>query len=166
LGLWNLVQLPHGGDLLVPTYSKAIPKVYMGFIAPEDLMVGDQLIRYRMRAPGEHKIGIRAVMTTGRVGYLYSVNDLWALVVRNFSVNPSGEYVDVPWTDTMDLGYSVQGCNVKSHLGSFSELEYHSPAIGQGTGRTSCLDESQIWAFRGSADGIRFIAGRLLAPDT
>ena len=33
VGLWNLVQMPHGGELLVSTYSKAEPKVYMGEIA-------------------------------------------------------------------------------------------------------------------------------------
>jgi hypothetical protein len=117
-----------------------------------------------MRATGEHKIGIRAVATTGRAGYLYHRGDQSALVVRNFVVNPSGEYVDVPWTDTQDFGYSTQACNVNSKLGAFSELEYHAPAIGHGTGRTHCVDESQVWAFRGDSAKIRHIAQTLLSP--
>jgi len=164
VGLWNLLQLPHHGDLLVPTYVRAVPKVLMGTVAPDDLLVTDHLIRYRMRASGEHKIGIRAVETTGRVGYLYPTNGQFALVIRNFFVNPSGEYVDVPWADPGDLGYSTQACNVKSALGSFSELEYHCPAIGAGTGRIRYDDESAIWAFRGPEDRIQAIARSLLSP--
>src|SRR6202011_1698110 len=112
--------------------------------------------RYRMHSKGEHKIGLRAVAMTGRVGYLYSVaNGEAALIVRNFFVNPSGEYVDVPWTESENLGFSIQACNVKSGLGSFSELEYHMPAIGRGTGLTAFEDLSQIWAFRGLPGQVR-----------
>lgn len=165
VGLWNLVQLPHGGDLLVPTYIRAEPRVYMGAIAPDALVTGDHLIRFHMRDRGESKIGIRAVATAGRVGYMYPVKDQYALVIRNFSVNPSGEYVDVPWTETADFGYSVQACNIQSTLGSFSELEYHAPAIGEGTGRIRCEDESQIWAFRGRRSTIEEVARKLLSPE-
>ena len=165
VGIWNLLQLPQGGDLLVATYSRTDPRVYFGKVAAEDLTVSDRLIRHKMRAPGAHKIGIRAVVTAGRVGYLYAVDGQYALVVRNFAVNPSGEYVDVPFTAPEDLGYSVQAYNSDASLGFFCELEYHCPAIGGGTGRTRCLDESQVWAFRGERDRIQFIAKILLSPE-
>jgi hypothetical protein len=167
VGLWNLVQMPHGGDLLIPTYVRAKPKIYfnsVGTIPPEDLLVTDHLVRYKMRQTGEHKLGIRAVSSAGRVGYLYQNNDRWDLIIRNFSVNPSGEYIDVPWSDTEDLGYSTQACNVNSGLGQFSELEYHIPAIGPGTGRTRCDDVAQVWAFRGLQQPILAVAQALLAP--
>jgi len=61
-----------------------------------------------MRAVGEHKLGFRAVDLTGRVGYMYPAGDQAALVVRNFAVNPSGEYVDVPWTEEANLGFAGQ----------------------------------------------------------
>jgi len=166
VGLWNLVQMPHGGDLLVPTYVRTEPKVYFGTVDDEDLIVTDRLVRYRMRAAGEHKIGIRAVATAGRVGYLYPARDeRWSLIVRNYFVDPSGEYVDVPWGDTEDMGYSTQACNVNSALGSFSELEYHVPALGRGTGRRRSKDAAQVWAFRGPSEGIRTVAERLLTPN-
>jgi hypothetical protein len=165
VGLWNLLQLPHGGDMWIPTYSKSQVRLIMGSVAEDDLAVGERLIQYKMRSAGEDKVGIRAVATTGRVGYLYRTGDLAALVIRNFFVNPSGEYVDVPWNNTGDFGYSTQACNVKSHQGPFSELEYHSPAIGLGTGRTSCVDESQVWAFRGPGHHIHRIAQTLLSPE-
>jgi len=160
------VQMPHGGDMLVPVYARTQTKIYFGEIPPADLTCGDRLVRYRMHTGNMHKIGVRAVATTGRVGYLYSTGGQSALIIRNFSVNPSGEYVDVPWTDPADRGYSVQACNVvHDELGSFSELEYHIPAVGEGTGRTHCDDASQVWAFRGPAETVRAAARMLLSPE-
>jgi hypothetical protein len=166
VGLWNLLQLPHCGELLIPTYRRAQPKALFGETAAEDLQVGDHLIRYRMRAPGDQKFAFRAVDTTGRVGYIYSVSHQSVLMVRNFLVNPSGEYVDVPWLETADFGYAVQSCNVSSGHGTFSELEYHVPAIGEGTDNDRSDDVSQVWAFRGSPARIQKIASRLLSSSS
>ena len=165
VGLWNLVQMPHGGDLIVPTYCKTEPKIYFGDITSDDLIVSDNLIRYRMRAKGEHKLGIRAVATTGRVGYIYKSGDNWALIIRNFICNPSGEYVDVPWQEQEYLGYSTQACNVNSGLGQFSELEYHIPAIGPSIGRIKCDDAAQVWAYRGPQEKVKRVAQILLSTN-
>jgi hypothetical protein len=165
VGLWDLMQMPHGGELLVSTYRRANAKLYFGSVGPEDLIVSDHLIRYRMRAVGEHKLGFRAIDMTGRVGYLYPAGGQTALVVRNFGVNPSGEYVDVPWTEEANLGFAGQTCNVNSALGAFSELEYHVPAIGKGTGGIRSDDLSQVWAFRGAPARIQAIAKTLLSSE-
>lgn len=165
VGLWDLMQMPHGGELLVSTYRRADAKLYFGAVAPEDLIISDHLIRYRMRAVGEHKLGFRAVDLTGRVGYMYSAGGQAALVVRNFAVNPSGEYVDVPWTEETNLGFAGQACNANSALGSFSELEYHVSAIGKDTGSVRSDDVSQIWAFRGAPGKIQAIARSLLSSE-
>ncbi len=165
VGLWNLVQMPHGGALLIPTYSRAEPRPIMGSVPVADLRVSDHLVVYRMRQEGEHKIAIRAVATTGRVGYLYASGEHWALIVRNFMVDPSGEYVDVPWDNPAERGYSTQACNVNSALGRFSELEYHIPAIGGDTRRTRCADAAQVWAFRGAPESVRRVLRTLLGAD-
>lgn len=165
VGLWNLVQMPHGGELLIPAYHRSEPKIWFGEISAADLQVGEHLIRYTMRAKGEHKLGVRAVATTGRVGYLLRAGDASALIVRCYTVNPSGEYVDAPWKDPEDLGYSTQACNVNSALGSFSELEYHIPAIGGDTGLTRCDDAARIWAFRGPEAAVLAAAHCLLSPE-
>ena len=162
VGLWNLVQMPHGGDLLIPTYSRTEPLRVFGSIPDKDLMISDRLVRYRMRQKGEHKISIRAVATCGRVGYLRLDGSNSTLIIRNFTVNPSGEYVDAPWKDTTYLGFSTQACNVNSGLGRFSELEYHIPAIGCDTGAVHCDDAAQVWAFRGSPQRLRMISRMLL----
>jgi hypothetical protein len=168
VGLWNLIQMPHGGDLLIPTFGRAKPHHIFSTIdniPPQDLITTDRLIRYRMRQKGEHKISVRAVSVCNRIGYLHRSGDQWALIIRNFVVDPSGEYVDVPWTDTAHFGFAVQACNVNSNLGTFSELEYHIPAIGRGTGVTRCDDAAQVWAFRGGRAEIELITKTLLTPD-
>ena len=166
IGLWSLVQMPHGGDLLMPTFSRNEPRHIfstVGTIPREDLVVSEHLVRFRMRQKGEHKISLRAAPMTGRAGYLYRSGSQWSLVVRNFVVNPSGEYVDVPWTDPSWLGFAVQACNVNSSLGAFSEFEYHTPAMGHRPGDRHCTDTSQVWAFRGSRTRILRIACLLVS---
>jgi hypothetical protein len=165
VGLWQLTQLPHGGDMLVPTFFRSEPKVYMGTIGREDLIVKDHLIRYRMRAAGEHKIGVRATAVMGRIGYLYKAGNETSLVIRNFSVNPSGEYIDVPASEIVNLGFAFQACNVNSALGAFSEMEYHVPATGSPERRARSEDQSQLWAFRGTEPVIRSVARRLLSAE-
>jgi hypothetical protein len=165
VGMWHLTQMPHGGDMLVPTFFRSEPKLYMGNIGPEDLIVGDHLVRYKMRARGEHKLGIRAVAITGRAGYMHKGDTETSLVIRNFFVQPSGEYVDVPWLELENFGFAFQACNVNSGLGAFSELEYHVPAIGAKTGKTHSEDRSQLWAFRGSESSIRSISRHLLSGE-
>jgi len=167
VGLWSLTQMPHQGELFIPTYSKSKPRIYFGLVdAPSDeLVISDHLVRFKMRAAGEHKIGIRAAATTGRIGYIYPTGNQHALIVRNFFVNPSGEYADVPWTEPEDRGYSTQACSVNSRWGMFSEMEYHVPAIGGSTGLHSIEDRSQLWAFRGSRADVEKIARTLLSNE-
>lgn len=162
VGVWNLIQLPHGGDLLVPTYSKTRPRILFGEIAQDALICEDHLVRFKMVLAGEQKIAVRAADVTGRVGYLYPSEDQYGLVVRNFFVDPSGEYVDVPQADPADLGYAVHAVNVNSQLGDFCELEYHAPAIGQDANHVQGEDLSQVWAFRGPREPIERLAERLL----
>ena len=99
------------------------------------------------------------------IGYLYPTANRHALIVRNFYVNPSGEYADVPWTEPDDRGYSTQACSVNSRWGEFSEMEYHVPAIGGDTGLDQTEDRSQLWAFRGSKEDIQKIARALLSNE-
>jgi hypothetical protein len=165
VGLWSLTQMPHQGELFIPTYSKTEPRIYFGLVdtPADEVAVSDHLVRFKMRATGEHKIGIRAAVTTGRIGYIYPAGKKHALIVRNFFVNPSGEYADVPWTELEDRGYSTQACSVNSRWGMFSEMEYHVPAIGGSTGLRYVEDRSQLWAFRGSREDIVKIARALLS---
>jgi hypothetical protein len=163
LGIWNLIQLPPGGELLVPTYSRATPQACFGRIPPEHLQIEERLLRLAVQFSGSHKIALRGTAICGRAGYVYPQGDRYALVVRNFFVNPSGEYVDVQKADPDDRGYCLQVCRVDEvEFGSFFELEYHAPAIGAPPLPTRSEDVSQVWAFRGDREAMDAIARRLL----
>lgn len=152
LGIWNLVQVPAGGEIVVPTVRESVAKTYFGDVEASHLCVTPESIRFRVDAKHSHKIGVRAASTIGRIGYLRPIGDgKKTLVVRNFFVAPSAEYVDVPWDDLDDFGYAIQCYNDNGDLGEFGEMEYHTPAIGDGTGLSSYQDRSQVWAFLGDA---------------
>lgn len=165
VGIWNLVQLAHRGEFLIPTYSRAIPTVFMGRIDENDLNITDHLLRYRTRSPGKHKLGVSAVAATGRIGYCYSDGHEYTLIIRNIAINPSASYVDVPVQSPDDFGCVIQACSIDTDLGSFAELEYHTPATREASDDLWSQDESQLWAFRGPKEAI-FLAGHhLLSSD-
>jgi hypothetical protein len=165
VGLWNLIQLPIGGDLLVATSHAATPTVYFGDVSPSDLEIRPHVARWKTGALGVAKIGLSALLTTGRSGYLWRERDQSSLVIRNCFVDPSGDHVDAPKTNPSHIGDAIQGCCVNSEKGQFSELEYHCAAIGGSTGHSHFRDVSQVWAYRGPVTEIRRIASVLLGYD-
>ena len=164
LGLYQLLQLPPGGEMIIPTHSLTRPLVMFGTIPAGHLKSKPHVVIYRMASKKTAKIALRAVHTTGRMGYVHQCETgRYDLVIRNFFVNPSGEYVDPPFDNLKDFGYSIQACNVaEKTLGFFNELEHHAPAVGCGTGSVAGTDVSQVWAFRGSRKVIGDISRLLL----
>jgi hypothetical protein len=149
--------------MLIPTYGRAKPKRVFGELDSRSLKADAGRLRFQMNGRGDTKLSIRTIATTGRAGYVYGRSQTkWDLIIRNFCVNPSGVYVDVPWDNPSDEGYCLQACSANGIWGAFSELEYHLPAVGRGTGRASCEDVSQVWAFRGSPRSVRSAAALLL----
>jgi hypothetical protein len=165
IGLWDLLELPYGGEFLAATHSLSRPTIYFGDVDPSQIVSTDHLVRWRMTGGGIQKIGLKAVHVTGRVGYLYRQGPQWSLVVRNFSVNPSGRYVDSPPGNPAELGHAIQACCVNTpDLRDYVEIECHTPAIGAGEGDRS-EDRAQIWAFRGDLEVIHNVACLLLGPE-
>ncbi|MBU4400558.1 MAG: hypothetical protein KKE86_14645, partial [Planctomycetes bacterium] len=159
VGIWNLLQLPPGGEMLVPSYARSAPQKCFGDVPPESIILEDHLLRVRIDFTGSHKIAVKAAVLCGRAGYVYGSGDQWSLVVRNFSVNPSGAYVDVQRHDPEDFGYGFQMCRVDEvEFGSFCELEYHAPALGALPDPARSEDVSQVWAFRGARMAIDAVA--------
>ena len=163
VGIWNLVQLPHGGEMLVPLYSRAVPQKCFGDIPADRVVVEDHVLRIKTDFGGSHKIAVKAAALCGRTGYVHSRNDRWSLIVRNFFVNLSGQYIDVQRHDTDDYGYAFQMCRVDElEFGSFCEMEYHAPALGALPDPARSEDVSQLWAFRGTRSAIDAITRKLL----
>jgi hypothetical protein len=166
VGIWNLVQLPPGGEMLVPLYSRAAPQKCFGDIPADRVTIEDHLLRVRADFPGSHKIAVKAAALCGRTGYRYRQGDHWSLVVRNFFVNPSGAYIDIQRHDPEDYGYAFQMCRVdEAAYGSFCEMEYHAPALGACPDPAHSEDVSQVWAFRGPRASIDHIAHKLLGVE-
>jgi hypothetical protein len=160
IGQWQLLQMPHGGDMIVATYEAADPLVVFGQPPDGHLRISDRSVRFRTNAEGDHKISIPAHVCTGRIGYFYEAEGISQLVVRNVFVNPSGAYVDASWADPSDAGYGVQVCSINGAAGRFSELEYHVPAMTPE--RSFSQDTSQVWAYRGPREALSRVAGQLL----
>ena len=165
LGIWNLNQLPHGGAMIIPTWYPTNPLVLFGEIPAESLLFHQRSLVFQCTISGEHKIGVRAAASTGRLGYVFQQGESSSLIIRNFFNNPSGNYVDVPKFAPEDFGYSVFAVCVDSALGDFTEMEYHAPAIRAELGESCSDDVSQIWAFNGSHENIRKIVRVLLGDD-
>lgn len=163
VGLWHLMQLPCSGQMLISTYRKVKPVVIFGDVPQSDLSIIDNLCSYSVSGEGSCKFSLDAVDITGRAGYAYSDDNQQTLVVRHFFVNPSGMYIDVPFNDTQRTGLAFQACKINNpQWGNFCELEYHTPAIGSGTGKSECVDMCQTWAFRGEPAKIEKIKKILL----
>ena len=164
-GIWNLIQLPHGGEMIIPTYQRVEPKIYFGEIPGGRLVAEDRAVRFKMDFEGQQKIGLQAASLTGRAAYFRQHDgNHSSLVIRNFFVDPSGDYIDTPVEDTNDRGYAFQACNICNSLGQFSELEYHAPAFGHSrsdTDKTS-TEVSQVWAYFGPAEAIQTVSRYLL----
>ncbi|MBM3243033.1 hypothetical protein FJZ31_42790 [Candidatus Poribacteria bacterium] len=166
LGMWNLIQLPAGGHIIIPTVKESYPQDYFEKTGPSHLRVTPRFIHFLLDANERHKIGVKAISTIGRVGYLRPIEEgIMTLVVRNVLLNPSGEYVDTPWDNRSDLGYAIQCYNDDGHLGKFGEMEYHAPAIGEGTGMTTYQDRSQVWAFWGKEQSVNEVCQYLLGAE-
>jgi len=163
LDIWNLMQVPAGGEVIIPTLWQTVPRDYLERTGETHLATGPRAVWFKIDARQRHKISIRAAASTGRAGYIRPLSDgSSSLIVRSFAVNPSGEYVDTPFDQIEETGYAVQCYNDAGNLGDFGEIEYHSPAIG-GTDLTKeYVDYSQVWAFRGSKEAIRQVCTLLL----
>jgi hypothetical protein len=164
LSLWDAVNLPATGKIIIPTVKKVQPTDFFETTGPSHLTCTSNGLSFLFDGLQRHKIAIRvADVLGGRAGYLRQIaKDEFSLLVRNFFVDPSAEYVDTPWDDPEDRGYVLECYNDGGVNGLYGELEYHSPAMGPGTGRSECVDHAQLWGFQGAKNNILDIMRQLL----
>ncbi len=167
VSLWNILVVEADGWAIIPVLGETRARDYFEPTPPERLLATRHAVYFRIDGREQHKIGVRAAAVTGRAGYLRRVDaERSTLLVRNFVVNPSGEYVDTPWDAPNELGYAFQAYNDNGSLGAFGELEYHTPAIGGSTGLDRYTDVSQLWAFTGPPTVIDRLATHLLGEES
>lgn len=160
LSAWNILQLPIGGIVYIPVYGgRSAICGSLGIKSTKFLEIEDGGIRIKTDKEREHLISIPAHMSTGRIGYIRQEEKNWTLVIRNFNVNPSGEYLTCFSGSLKKPGFAVQfrsvsGDDTTSHV----ELHYHVP-----TNNSQVIyDTSQTWCFRGSRSNIHRAAKCLL----
>jgi hypothetical protein len=155
LGIWNLLQLPAPGVMLVPTCSAVQPGLVFGTLSNGECQTEPHMVRWEMEDPGTNtKIALKSRSLTGRAGYFreHASGGTADLVVREFDVDPDGDYVDGLWVPPHEAGWAFQACCVREGDEQFNELEYHAAAPTSAAGRHR--DESRVWAFRGPAKAI------------
>jgi hypothetical protein len=150
----------------VATWTEARPRAVFGPLAPGELTVTPRLLRWRMEfGTDTTKIAVKAGPLAGRAGYAWGAGKVWQLVVRQFAVWPGAAYIDGLWEPPHEAGFAFQACAVRAGAESFCELEYHAPAVRTTANANRCLDESRVWAYRGSREAIERVAVRLLGVD-
>lgn len=146
IGLWSIIQVPSQkmGTLLIPwknelqanepsTKAKDLPyRLYFGSVPKGWAKIHPDLIYIKAWAGHKYKIGLPPENTTGRLGFITRsrLNESWILIVKQFSVDPLGTYVDKPPAEPDRNGDALQCYN--SHDASnlpFSEMECHAPAL-------------------------------------
>lgn len=161
---WNLVQLNPGGHVLIPASPCAEATDYRRG-APFAAALAPHGGGFRFPITGAHlfKVGYRAAHTTGRVGYLNTLDDGRAyLLVRAFDNDPSVRYIDEPADSPGHSGDSLQVYNDGGVLGGFGELECFGRAIGGAAGISAATDTFRLWVYTGSPERITTIAAHLL----
>ncbi|MCU6711207.1 hypothetical protein M6D81_21160 [Paenibacillus sp. J5C_2022] len=160
--LWSIMQVPPRGRILVPSYGPVRPRTM--FSQTDTVNVELAPHGFRIPCEGVHsfKLSVDALSSTGRFGYLRRLDDnRSSLVVRQFTVHPSGIYPDYPPDDSHYKGSCMQFYYDGGQLGHFAELEYHSPALSIDVPGASS-DVSKVYYFVGPHDNIEQISQDLL----
>lgn len=167
ISLWSLVQLPSGGEIVISTKGKAVVHDFFMPTGPSHLSVRAGEVRFKLDAQSKHKISIKAGYVTGRAGYIREGKDgKFYLLIRQFYVDPSADYLDVPIHSLSDKGHCVQCYNDNGELGQFGELEYHTPVMEMARGMNVLQDKSQIWCYSGRQEDMQKIQLLLMNPAT
>lgn len=159
LSAWNILQLPIGGEVFIPVYGER--SAICGSLGIKntrffEIVNGGILVKTNREK--NCLISIPPHMSTGRIGYIRQEGENWTLVIRNFNVNPSGEYLTCFNGSLKKPGYAVQCRSVSDGDSSHVELHYHVPANGSQV----IYDTSQTWCFRGNRKSIHHAAKCLL----
>lgn len=163
VSLWNIMQVPATGEVWIPTYGTGRVADFFAPTGPSHLSIGEGMIRFRIDAVDQHKISVKALYLTGRVGYTrQEVDGRATLLVRNFAINPSADYLDVSADNPNDRGHCLQCYNDNGLLGAFGEVEYHTPVLDCEREGASLIDRSGIWCYSGKSETIERIRYILL----
>lgn len=156
-GIWNLIQVPGGGRIVIPTRGRATPRAFIG---TPPVRAEEGRVECEVRAARSFKFCLRAGQSLGRALHVREDGAEATLVAREFAVHGEDRYWDAPADAPDEHGY-VQSVYVDDGaFGGFGELEYISPALVAG-GPNQVGDTSTVLAFAGPTPLIREIEAKL-----
>jgi hypothetical protein len=132
--LWSILQIPHGGEMRMPTHGLALPRDYFDPCPVEEMTAGEGDFALRIGGAAVFKIGIPPASCAGRLAYVRPVDGGWLVLTRSFPVDAGRRYCDAPLDALASQGDAAQFFNDGGQYGCFGELEHHSPALVCGDG--------------------------------
>jgi len=157
--VWNLLQVPGGGEILVPFKGPAAPIRYFG--RQQSRQNGDRLYASVPVASEGYKFGVLADQCRGFMLYLNFSAPQPYLIHRRFAVGSRDQYFDAPFGDVHQRGVVQQVYIDDGTHGGFGEMEHHSPALVPGA-NARVTDVCTTWAFAGPVEALRELAENYL----
>jgi len=153
-GLWNLAQLPAGSAIIFPLRESVQP---LNYFCPSDTRLDGKACAFYINGKANAKIGYGADVATGNSAAFTFADHQLSLVYRSNQVIEDGYYCDGidQQTPNNQVWQAWDGFG-------FGELEYHSVAAGEETGRHSVSDISELHCVRGDTALILEIASEVL----
>lgn len=146
--LWNLLQVPGGGEIVIPAQGSATPVDYFG--KQQWRKCGLRLAASVPAVSESYKFGVRAGHCKGLMVFLHLNAPQPFVILRRFSVASPEQYFDAPFNDPRQRGVVQQVYVDNGDLGGFGEMEHHSPAMVPDLS-SEVRDVCTTWAFAGPA---------------
>lgn len=157
--IWNLLQVPGGGEIVVPLKGPDAP---LGFFGRQQYrQVGERIHASVPVASSGYKFGVLADHCRGVMLYLNFAAPQPYMILRRFSVGSRDQYFDVPFNAVQQRGFVQQVYIDDGTHGGFGEMEHHSTAMVPDQ-CSNVTDTCTTWAFAGSAEQLGLLAETFL----
>ena len=125
LSIWDAINLPAPGHIFIPTVDKVRPKDFFEPTGPSHLQCFEGGVGFLFDGRERHKIAIRAMdLPAGRAAYFRKLTeDAYTIVIRNFFIDPSAEYVDTPWDDPTNRGIHSNAITTVEQMGRMESAD-------------------------------------------
>ena len=119
--VWNLLQVPGGGEIVIPLKSPGAPDSFFG--RQQVRQAGDRLYASVPVASDSYKFGVQAVQCRGLMLYLSLAAPQPFMIARRFNVGAQSDYFDVPYGNLQQQGAVQQVYVDDGTYGGFGEME-------------------------------------------
>ena len=158
-GLWQLMMVPAGGTIFIPTRGTAEQVDYFQTNVAAHCRTAADHVAFPVTGTTQQKLGLRPDQVRGVMGYYRVIGEVATLIVRQVAVFAGAAYADYPAHARQRRDVALQFYNDTS--AGFGEMEYHSTAaIAENL--FSVRDVSRTWCFAGQPARVRGVAATLL----